>query len=309
MSLKRFFYDHNIECCYTCQFIDEYTMNVYGDWEEPHGYDGSALCEVYDHKKEESNDNRWFISPLWKPCCKYKRCTERQADYLDIYDYKTKSVIPSPYRYLRLSENHYEVRRIDCKTAKAYIKEHHYSHGCHNGPSPCYGLFDEEQLIGVLMFATPCSENVRASVFGPEYKDWVTELHRLHILDVTPKNTESWFITQCLNLLKKDKPQIKAVLSFSDSTEGHEGVIYKATNAYKIGHTGTTTFYKDKDGRLRHPRQSGVNIKLAMAREMGWEPVKRYAKNRYLSLLPSDKREKRKLIKMCKYDLKGGNNE
>ena len=61
MSLKRFYYDHNIDCCYTCQFIDEYTMNVCGEGELPHGYDGTALCEVYDHDKEETNDNRWSI--------------------------------------------------------------------------------------------------------------------------------------------------------------------------------------------------------------------------------------------------------
>ena len=60
----------------------------------------------------------------------------------------------------------YEIRRIDSKIAKEYIKKNHYTHGCHNGPSPCYGLFDSRKLIGVLMFATPCSENVRASVFG-----------------------------------------------------------------------------------------------------------------------------------------------
>ncbi len=205
--------------------------------------------------------------------------------------------------YLTLQNNKYTVRRIECKVAKEYIKKHHYTHGCHNGPSPCYGLFEGEELIGVLMFATPCSENVRSSIFGPEYKDSVTELHRLHILDITPKNTESWFIGQCLKLLKTDKPQIKAVISFSDSTEGHDGTIYKATNAYRIGHTGSAMFYKDKDGRLRHPRQCGINISKEKANELDWVPVKRCAKNRYLYLLPTDKREKKKLIKMCKYKL------
>ena len=197
----------------------------------------------------------------------------------------------------------YEVKRIDIKTAKEYIKEHHYSHGCHNGPSPCYGLFDEDNLIGCLMFATPCSENVRASVFGKDYKDCVTELHRLHILDVTPKNTESWFISRCLKELKKDKPNIKAVISFSDSTEGHEGTIYKATNAYRIGHTGTATFYVDETGRLRHPRQCGVNVTKEIANERGWTRIKRFSKNRYLYLLANSKNEKKKLIEMCKYDL------
>ena len=43
----------------------------------------------------------------------------------------------------------YEIRRIDCKTAKEYIRKNHYSHGCHNGPSPCYGLFENGELIKI----------------------------------------------------------------------------------------------------------------------------------------------------------------
>jgi hypothetical protein len=92
----------------------------------------------------------------------------------------------------------YEVRLIPSIQAKEYICKNHYSHGCSSSPKPCYGLFDGNNLIGVLMFATPCSENVRRFLFGPDDKDRVIELHRLHILDVTPKNTESWFITKCL---------------------------------------------------------------------------------------------------------------
>lgn len=200
-------------------------------------------------------------------------------------------------------EMNYEVKKIPCKTAKDYIIKNHYSHGCHNAPSPCYGLFQNDDLIGVLMFATPCSENVRASVFGGDNKDKVIELHRLHILDVTPKNTESWFISRCLKLLKEDKPRVKAVISFSDTTQGHNGTIYQATNFYFIGKTTPCTFYLDSNNRLRHPRQNGVNITKEMAAGYGWTPIKRMAKNRYLILLPSSKVEKKKLIKMCKYDV------
>lgn len=196
----------------------------------------------------------------------------------------------------------YEVKRIPCKLAKEYITKNHYSHGCHNAPSPCYGLYDKEELIGCLMFATPCSENVRASIFGVEHKNNVTELHRLHILDGTPKNTESYFISRCLKLLRKDKPQIHGVISFSDLTEGHTGVVYKATNAYRIGHTGKSTFYLDETGRLRHPRQCGVTITKEMAIERGWQPVKREAKNRYLFIIGS-KTEKRYYKKICRYNL------
>jgi hypothetical protein len=194
----------------------------------------------------------------------------------------------------------YTVERIPTKVAKEYIHKNHYSHGSHNGPSPCYGLFDGDNLIGVLMFATPCSENVRASVFGKEYKNSVVELHRLHILDVTPRNTESWFISRCLKKLKSDRPHTLAVLSFSDTTEGHTGVIYKATNAYRVGTTGRCVFYLDEMGRLRHPRQCGVNISKDKAKEMGWKPVMRDAKNRYLWLLGESKKQKKELVRMCK---------
>jgi hypothetical protein len=199
----------------------------------------------------------------------------------------------------------YNVETISCAAAKKYIIENHYSHGCHNGPKPCFGLYDDVNLIGVMMFATPCSEAVRSSIFGVEYKNHVTELHRLHILDCTPKNTETWFIARCLKYLKNINPEIWAVLSFSDMTEGHSGVIYKAANAYRLGTTGKATFFLDETGRLRHPRQCGINITKEMAEEKKWASVKREAKNRYMWLLPNDKRHKKELIKLCKYDLKG----
>ena len=197
----------------------------------------------------------------------------------------------------------YDIHKISCSLARDYIIEHHYSHGCHNAPSPCYGLFKNNRLIGVLMFATPCSENVRASVFGEEFKDSVIELHRLHILDITPKNTESWFISRCLKLLKTDRPEIKAVISFSDTTIGHYGTIYKASNFYYVGKSSPVVFYLDPDGRLRHPRQNGHNITYKEALERNWKPVKRKSKNRYIYILANSKVEKKHLIKLCKYDL------
>lgn len=202
----------------------------------------------------------------------------------------------------------YIVQRIPRKMASEYICEHHYSHGCSRCASPCYGLFDGIKLIGVLMFACPCSENVRASVFGIEHKDSVTELHRLHILDCTPKNTESWFISRCLSLLKKDSPKIKAVISFSDTTEGHNGTIYQASNFYRCGTTGTSsTFYVDDSGRLHHPRQCGHNVTLVEAEAKGWKPVKRSCKNRYLYLVYTSKKERKELMNMCRFkEVKGG---
>lgn len=187
------------------------------------------------------------------------------------------------------------IERISATIGKAFIKEHHYSRGCHNGPMT-WGLYSD-RLVGVVAFATPCSENVRRSVFGDEYKHSVTELHRLVLLDECPPNTESWFISRALTLLKAERPYIDAVISFADSTQGHVGTIYQATNFLYCGTTGRSRFYIDEDNRLRHPRQNGVNITPEMAHERNWQSTYREAKHRYVLLLPNDKRHKRELQK------------
>lgn len=192
----------------------------------------------------------------------------------------------------------YSVRKIKSSVGKQFIREHHYSRSCHNGPM-CYGMFDpEEELIGVLAFATPCSENVRASVYGTERKSEVTELHRLVILDGTKTNAESWFISRALKLLKQDKPNYSAVVSFSDATEGHRGTIYQATNAIYQGGTSKAWFYRDNEGRLRHPRQNGHNVTKDEAASWGWTRERREAKRRYLFLIgtPSERRKNRKSL-------------
>lgn len=191
------------------------------------------------------------------------------------------------------------VRKMPTADGKTFVKEHHYSHGIHNGPM-CYGLYRGDEVVGVCAFATPCSENVCASVFGIDHKRSVTELHRFVLLDEMPKNSESWFIVRALKALKIDRPYYNAVLSFADSTQGHAGTIYQATNAVYTGMSGKSTFYLDSSGRLRHPRQNGVNITPDVAALKGWRPVKRDGKHRYLFLLPDSKKHKKELNQMLK---------
>lgn len=165
----------------------------------------------------------------------------------------------------------------------------------------CYGYERGGELVGVCAFACPCSEAVRASVFGPEHKHRVTELHRLALLDSEPKCSESALIAASLRLLHADRPDIRGVITFADSTQGHLGTIYQASNALYLGTTGRAIFYLDQDGRLRHPRQCGVNISREEAKARGWRPVRRGAKHRYLLLLGS-KSDKRWALRNLRYE-------
>jgi hypothetical protein len=184
------------------------------------------------------------------------------------------------------------VKKISSKIGKAYIRENHYSKSCHNGPM-CWGLYRDDSLVGVCAFATPCSENVRRSVFGPEHKDRVTELHRLYTQDDLPENTTSWFVSRAIKGLVEYKPLVKGILSFADTTEGHTGTIYKALNFEWKGTSSPAWFYRDGEGRLRHPRQSGVNISHQEAKKRGWTREKRNAKVRYLLIVGTNKTDRK----------------
>lgn len=192
------------------------------------------------------------------------------------------------------------VKKIKSSIGRDFIIEHHYSGTCHGGPM-CWGAYDGLRLVGVVAFATPISENVRKSIwkdqFADEMKNHTTELHRLVTLDECPKNTESWLISRALRGLKEYKPKYKAVISFADSTEGHIGTIYQASNAIYYGsNSNTNTFYRDQNGALRAPRQNGVNISIDEAKARGWTPEKRQYKHRYLFLIPDPYEKKSDLM-------------
>jgi hypothetical protein len=189
----------------------------------------------------------------------------------------------------------FQVRPVSFDDAQSFVEEHHYARGMHNGPTACFGLFDHTFLLGVCVFATPCSEAVRASLFGAAHKSRVTELHRIVLLDWVPPNAESFFIARALNRLKHARPDLWGVVSYADTTFGHIGTIYQASNAFWCGYAPGATVYRDQTGRLRHRRQCGKNISLAEAFSRGWEVIRGKKKARYVLHLPDDRRHKRHL--------------
>lgn len=190
----------------------------------------------------------------------------------------------------------YNVCSISFALARTFIGQHHYAKGMANAMTAGYGLFDGNHMIGALVFQNASSEAARATVFGGDYRPHITDLHRLVILDVTPRNAESWFIAQCLRRLKKAKPHIWGILSFADPSAGHCGTIYQATNAVYSGLTAAgKPIYVDGDGRQRHSRQCGKNVGVAEAARRGWTAKANSPKHRYCLLTPDHRRHRKEL--------------
>ena len=157
------------------------------------------------------------------------------------------------------------VEQVPRKTIQNFIHKHHYSHDT-NGIQhmECFALFREgrfgfdKEMIGVAMYAIPSMPST-AKKYNPDNPDRCRELRRLCCIDDTPTNTESYFISQTLKWLRQNT-DVEVIVSFADLEEGHNGVIYKATNFYYLGQTGKGQSLM-VDGKKYHARSMNQKIK------------------------------------------------
>jgi hypothetical protein len=152
--------------------------------------------------------------------------------------------------------------------------------------SYAFGLYANEQLVGVVTYGMPASPNLCMGVCGIDYKDKVLELNRLCLNDGV-KNGASFLVSKSLQMLPK--PTI--VVSYADTAMGHVGYIYQASNFLFTGTTKERTDMAGEDGK--HSRHSFGNSEIR---------VNRSAKHRYVYFVGS-KAQKTNLLKQLNYEV------
>ena len=140
----------------------------------------------------------------------------------------------------------YKVELCERKEITSFIEKWHYSHNINGLMSDyCFKLLDNDKIIGGMIYGRIAMAGVWKKY--AENEDELIELRRLCCIDDTPKNTESYFIGNTLRWLKRNT-DIKRVVSYADTTYGHNGTIYKASNFIHCGMTATgrVIIYKGK---------------------------------------------------------------
>lgn len=130
----------------------------------------------------------------------------------------------------------YSVKRIENGLAQKCVIKYHYLHrrcSC----SYAFGLYHFTELVGVCCFGAPATNSIRKGVCGPEHSDEVIELTRLVLKDKIGKNAESWFVARCIRMCP-----YPIIVSYADTSQGHIGYIYQATN---FVYTGLSDKHKD----------------------------------------------------------------
>lgn len=150
----------------------------------------------------------------------------------------------------------FSVSPVTRSMVAGFIEKWHYSHNI-NGITDefSFGLYYENILIGAALFGKPATPGV-AEAYNKNGSMRLTELRRLCCIDNTPRNTESYFIGKMITWLRKNT-NVDVILSYADTTYGHEGIIYKATNFKLVGQSPAVDkiLYK---GKLYHDKSLRV---------------------------------------------------
>jgi len=138
------------------------------------------------------------------------------------------------------------VRPISRLQCEPFIIGIHYAH---RWPSISYafGLFDCDELIGIVSYGTPPSASLKRGIAGDEYKADILELNRL-CLKYNRKNEASKLVGNSLKMLPKNK----IIVSFADTEQNHKGIVYQATNFIYTGLSAKRTDWKVKGKEHLH---------------------------------------------------------
>jgi hypothetical protein len=163
----------------------------------------------------------------------------------------------------------YRVKRITSDKCKDWLLKKHYAKRMCS-ISYSFGLYDKNNLIGIVTYGMPPSPTLSSSICGDEFKSIVLELNRLVVNEGLERNVLSYFVSQSLTLLPK--PSI--IVSFSDLNMGHNGYIYQACNFIYTGLSSNTSKLIDKFGNEFHFRNIGhyqknnrLNVSLVKRRD------------------------------------------
>ena len=195
----------------------------------------------------------------------------------------------------------YAIEEIEYRFAMQLVVRHHYLHRiclC----SHAYALFDKtNRVVGCVVYGVPCSSTLLKGICGEDEMYNVYELNRLWVSDDVPRNGESYLISHTIPLLDKE-----IIVSFADTSMGHVGYVYQATNFLYCGLSSKFRDPKVKGFEDQHHASYAHGMTMEQVVDKYGKDnvyyVDRPRKHRYV-YFNADKRRKKELRKKLKYEV------
>jgi len=142
------------------------------------------------------------------------------------------------------------VRPIARADADRIVKRVHYSHAVVRNSQLHLGVFLGERCHGVMQFGPSLDKRkIQGLVTGTAW-DGFLELNRLAFDDELPRNSESRALSIAFRMLRKNAPQVKWIVSFSDATRCGDGTIYRAAGFILTGIKRNQQTWRGPNGEI-----------------------------------------------------------
>ena len=158
------------------------------------------------------------------------------------------------------------VKPISSKAASDLVRSVHYSGSTAANSQLHFGVFIDGRLQGAMQFGPPIDKSkLIGLVEGTGWNEFL-ELNRMAFSDMLPKNSESRALSIAFKIIRKNYPQIKWVVSFSDAAQCGDGAIYRASGFVLTGIKENATIIRFPDGEayasISITNESGKNGSL-----------------------------------------------
>ena len=163
-----------------------------------------------------------------------------------------------------------------------------------------FGLYEENQLVGVVTYGIPASPALCMGICGKEYADKVLELNRVCLMN-NDKNQASFLVANSIKLLPK--PTI--VVSYADTGKGHVGYVYQATNFLYTGLSANRVDWTVKGLEHKHSKTLSDGMTLESIKEKYGDDfyyTERSRKHRYI-YFHGNKTQKKAMNNLLKYGI------
>ena len=198
---------------------------------------------------------------------------------------------------MEIKMNNYQVLQIKPELCSQWFLYKHYAKRI---PSISYsfGLYLENELVGVVTYGSPASSSLCRGIAGDDYKKIVLELNRL-VLKNNIKNEASFLVSNSF----KQLPKPSIIVSYADTSQNHTGYIYQATNFIYTGLSDKRTEWRMKNTN-KHSKTICEQYTLEERKNNPdkFEVIDRPRKHRYIYFI-GNKKDKKTLINKLKYPI------
>ena len=145
-----------------------------------------------------------------------------------------------------------DIKQISKEDASKILSSYHYA-GLGRSAKLIFGAYLGDELAAVCKLSTAVRAEVATSMDMKPQE--ILEIDRFCIHPkFQKKNFASWFLSRASRATFSTFPYIKRLVSFSDTTYGHNGGIYIASNWRKIGIVSSDYCYIGSDGFFIHKK-------------------------------------------------------